>query len=119
MDAFGSNAQTVGGFAGRSDGICGAVECQKSSGSLHLHFWNFVRSVHQHKSLAEISTMLKDALMNADQMKAFCVTVCCEEYPDGPAVEQNLDTLEAQWLRFSEENDTSTPAATEAWGQIG
>ena len=116
MDAFGSNAQTVGGFAGRSDGICGAVECQKSSGSLHLHFWNFVQRVHQHKSLAEISSMLKDALINAEQMKAFCATVCCESYPDGAAVEKKMDTLEAQWPRFSEENDTDAPGIAKLWG---
>ena len=69
MDAFGSNAETVGGIAGRSDGMCGAVECQKSSGSLHLHFWNFIQRAHQHHSLAEIAAMLEKALITADQFK--------------------------------------------------
>ena len=31
QDAFGSNAEAMGGLAGRSDGLCGAVECQKVS----------------------------------------------------------------------------------------
>ena len=62
MDGFGSNAELAGGIAGRSDGICGAVECQKSSGSLHLHFWNFIQRAHQHKSLAEIAAMCRPYL---------------------------------------------------------
>ena len=67
MDGFGSNAELVGGIAGRSDGLCGAVECQKSSGSLHLHFWNFVQRVHQHHSLAEIAAMSRPSFSSIMQ----------------------------------------------------
>ena len=51
MDGFGSCAEAMGGVAGRCDGIAGAVECQKSKGSLHLHFWCYAQRLHQFKSL--------------------------------------------------------------------
>ena len=38
QDAFGSIGELMGGLAGRADGMFGAVECQKSTGSLHYHF---------------------------------------------------------------------------------
>ncbi len=57
QDAFGSNAEAMGGLAGRSDGLASAVECQKSSGSLHIHFWNFVQRAHQHRTLEEIAKL--------------------------------------------------------------
>ena len=97
MDAFGSNAETVGGIAGRSDGMCGAVECQKSSGSLHLHFWNFVQRAHQHHSIAEIADMLQQALITSEQLKKFCSEICCEAYPLLDTAEQEVDAKEAHW----------------------
>ena len=62
----------MGGLAGRSDGICGAVECQKLTGSLHLHFWNFIQRLHQYKTLAEITEYLEKCLIHADELKDFC-----------------------------------------------
>ena len=63
QDSFGSNAEAMGGLAGRSDGLSGAVGCHKSSGSLHLHFWNFVQRLHQFHSLAEIAEMITKCLI--------------------------------------------------------
>ena len=42
-DACGSSAELRGGIAGRADALFGAVECQKSNGSLHYHFFVFVQ----------------------------------------------------------------------------
>ena len=38
QDALGSVAELMPGLAGRPDAMLGAVECQKSIGSLHYHF---------------------------------------------------------------------------------
>ena len=43
QDFSGSSAEAMGGLAGRSDALAGAVECQKKRGSLHLHSWNYVQ----------------------------------------------------------------------------
>ena len=61
-DALGSNAEIMGGFAGRGDAIFGAVECQKLTGSLHLHLWFFGQRLHQFHSLLEIADLLKKLL---------------------------------------------------------
>ena len=39
QDALGSVAELNGGAAGRADALFGAIESQKSTGSLHLHFF--------------------------------------------------------------------------------
>ena len=75
----------MGGIAGRSDGLAGAVECQKVSGSLHFHFWNFVQRAHQLKTLTEIGDMVKDPLLTSDQLKRFHEHMSCEMYPDEEA----------------------------------
>ena len=38
QDALGSNAEVMGGTAGRVDALFGAVEAQKTTGGLHYHF---------------------------------------------------------------------------------
>ena len=38
QDVCGSNAELMGGIAGRADAMFGAVEAQKSTGTLHYHF---------------------------------------------------------------------------------
>ena len=67
QDALGSSAEAMGGCAGRADALCGAVECQKSSGSLHLHFWLFVQRLHQYRSLQEIAEIIRDGLAKVMQ----------------------------------------------------
>ncbi len=115
QDAFGSNAEAMGGLAGRSDGLAGAVECQKSSRSLHLHFWNFVQRAHQHKSLEEIAKLLEEAFITATELKRFCATLCCEAYPDEEAVAARIDDVEARWPKFHE-RDGASKNADVSWG---
>ena len=115
QDAFGSNAEAMGGFGGRSDGMAGAVECQKSSGSLHIHLWNFIQRAHQHHTLAEIAAAIEAALLSAADLKRFCATLCCEAYPDEDAVAKAIGAVEARWPKFHE-RDGAEAGAPVTWG---
>ena len=66
----------------------------KTTGSLHLHFWNYIQRAHQYKTLKEIAEMLEQALIQADDLKAFCENLCCECYPDVVTHEAKLEQLE-------------------------
>ena len=55
QDALGSVAELIGGLAGRADAMFGAVECQKTTGSLHYHFFLFIQRLHQYATLKEIA----------------------------------------------------------------
>ena len=59
QDALGSVAEAMGGVIGRADAMFGAVECQKTTGALHYHFFVFVQRVHQYGTLKEIAEKLK------------------------------------------------------------
>ena len=61
QDSFGSVAEPMGGFAGRTDAIFGAKECQKTNGSLHLHFFAFIQRLHQYCNMVEIAERLEQA----------------------------------------------------------
>ena len=110
-DAFGSNAELMGGGNGRSDGLCGAVECQKSSGTLHLHFWNFVQRAHQFHNLEEIAALLHSKLIASEELKRFCSELCCESYPSEAKAAKDLPSVEERWPRFEEEDAQYT------WGE--
>ena len=114
-DAFGSNAELMGGVGGRTDGVCGAVECQKSSGSLHFHFWAFIQRAHQMHTLEEIANMLESALLNAEDLKRFCAHMCCESYPDEKAYAGAQKDLEKRWPQFNEKDDAIDGVVPE-WG---
>jgi hypothetical protein len=70
-DAWGCNGELMGGCAGRGDALAGAIECQKKSGSLHLHFWFFGERLHQYCTLEQIADKLRDGLVHADELKSF------------------------------------------------
>ena len=71
QDAQGSVAEIMGGLAGRADAMFGAVECQKTTGSLHYHFFLHVQRLHQFATLKEIATLLEEKLVNAEELKDF------------------------------------------------
>ena len=102
MDGFGSCAEAMGGIAGRCDGIAGAVECQKSKGSLHLHFWCYVQRLHQFRSIEEFGTMLEEALVRADDLKRFTEHLCNESYPMCNGLAEEVNELEQRWPCFKE-----------------
>ena len=72
----------MGGLAGRADALFGAVECQKSNGSLHFHFFTFVQRLHQFATMKEIAEMLEGKLVEAIELKQFLENLCCESYAD-------------------------------------
>ena len=69
QDALGSVAELLGGCAGRADGMIGAVECQKSNGSLHFYFFVFVQRLHQFGTMQAIVERLQSALIDAGELK--------------------------------------------------
>ena len=71
QDAFGSSAELVGGFAGRADALFGAVEAQKTNGSLHFHFKLFVQRLHQYCTLKEIADLIEKGLASLDEFKQY------------------------------------------------
>ena len=46
--------------------------------------------------------MLEQALIQADDLKAFCENLCCECYPGVVTHEATLEQLEQRWPRFHE-----------------
>ena len=116
QDRFGSNAELMGGQGGRSDGLVGAVESQKTTGTLHLHFWNFIQRAHQYLTLEEIGHKLEDALLKAEDLKRFCEHICCESYPSTEKIEAQLETIEKRWPKFHEEDESINDGPV-CWGK--
>ena len=116
QDALGSSAEMMGGFAGRSDALFGAVECQKTTGSLHLHYWLYNERLHQHHTLQDIGTKLQQGLVTAAQFKEYVANICCESYPDPEAHERDVAELEKQWPRFAERRPGDAQNIVVQWG---
>jgi hypothetical protein len=93
-DVFGSVARPSGGLFGRPDAYYGSKECQKA-GSLHLHMLLFLQSLHQHATVAELLKAAdKSTLLDFFQYKA---NTDNETYVDTKKVENNQDSIEADW----------------------
>ena len=105
QDRFGSNAEAMGGIAGRCDAIAGAVECQKSAGCLHLHFFAFVQRLHLHKDMQEIARKLSEGLVNATELKSYCANICCETYPLPDQIDEKVARMHKDhyWPAMKEE----------------
>ena len=65
QDALGSVAELLGGCVGRADALIGAVECQKSNGSLHFHWFMFIQRVHKYSTMQEIAALLEEAIIES------------------------------------------------------
>ena len=109
QDALGSNAEAVGSIAGRVDALFGAVEAQKTTGSLHFHFFMFVQRLHQFATLKEIADRITEGLVNATELKHFLGQICCESYPDANQFLQERDSLEKNFPAYSESSECSGP----------
>ena len=110
QDALGSVAEMMGGIAGRADAMFGAVECQKSTGSLHYHLFLFIQRLHQFCTLKEIAELLAAKLVEAQELKDFLSNICCETYTDVEQHRSNVPDLEAQFPAYSEKS--------ECWGDF-
>ena len=105
QDSFGSVAEPMGGFAGRTDAVFGAKECQKTNGSLHIHFFAFIQRLHQYCNMVEIAERLEKALVNATDLKNFINHICCTTYPDVDKFEEERAELEKHFPTYAESQE--------------
>jgi len=109
QDACGSNAEAMGGIAGRVDAMFGAVEAQKSTGTLHFHCFIFVQRVHQFSTLKEIAMKLQEGLLQAEDLKHYHSQICTESYPDLQHFVDNAEYLEQHCPTYSEMSECKGP----------
>ena len=103
QDAFGSVAELMGGVVGCVEAMFGAVECQKTTGALHYHFFVFVQRLHQHASMKEIAEKLQGGLVAAQELKDFVAAISCESYTDLQRFQNERRMLEQNFPAYSEE----------------
>ena len=115
QDTFGSVAELMGGIAGRVDAMFGAVECQKTTGSLHYHFFTFVQRLHQFANMKEIARDLQEGLVHASDLKNFLSNICCESYNDPSQFEEERSYIESAFPAFSEKTEA---LAEQRWGEV-
>ena len=94
QNRFGSNALPQGGAFGRPDALFSGVEAQKSEGVLHLHFKLFVQRAHQHKTLQEIASLIRNGFLDPEALKAFHCWISNEGRPDPEQQEADADQVE-------------------------
>ena len=115
QDAWGSVAELMGGVAGRVDAMFGAVECQKTTGSLHYHFFAFVQRIHQFASMKEIATALQKEILKTSELKSFLSNICCERYTDATLFASERKYLEDNFPTY---NETTECGDKQRWGEI-
>ena len=113
QDALGSNAEAMGGIAGRVDALFGAVEAQKTTGGLHFHFFMFVQRVHQSNTIKDIAKKIEENLINAEELKHFLGQICCERYPDLQQFTRERQALEKNFPRYAEGTECTD---NQVWG---
>ena len=97
----------MGGIAGRCDALFGAIECQRTTGSLHLHLWAYIQRLHQFHTLEQIADKIQEGLASPGAFKAFLGNICMESYPNEAEHAATVDQMEKQWPKFSESNERS------------
>ena len=113
QNAFGSVAELMGGVIGCIDAMFGAVECQKTTGALHYHFFAFVQRLHQYASMKEIAEKLQAGFVQANELKDYTAAICCESYDDLPLFERERAILEKNYPTYAETKEcTGNPV----WG---
>ena len=103
QDSLGSVAELLGGCAGRADALIGAVEAQKTNGSLHFHFFLFVQRLHQFSTLQEIAELLKASIVKAVDLKRFLANMCVTEYTDLEKFVSEQSSIEANFPTYSDD----------------
>jgi hypothetical protein len=101
MDKYGSNATPMAGAAGGADAMIGAVEAQLAEGALHLHFFMYLQTAFQFKTLEEIAAMLKQELLTGAAWKNFVSHVRCGAYPDPEKFEAERTAIEKACPAFA------------------
>ena len=90
----------MGGVAGRVDAMFGTVECQKTTGSLHYHFFAFVQRLHQFASMKQIGKDLEDELVKPCELTNFLANICCESYTDPALFDSQRIYMEGAFPAF-------------------
>ena len=115
QDALGSVAELLGGCVGRADALIGAVECQKSNGSLHFHWFLFIQRVHQYSTMQEIAALLEEAIIESVELKQFLENLCVSTYTDLPKHLSEQEELEKNFPVYSEDTEC---AGEPVWGDV-
>ena len=104
QDIFGSVATAQGGIFGRVDAVFTSIEAQKSTGSLHAHSQLFIQCLHQHTSLDDIVTMLRQNCSHiVEAYLDYKTHVCRQVYStETNDLEERLDTHEATWPEYTD-----------------
>ena len=105
MDSFGSNATPMGGAAGRTDAMIGAVEAQKAEGVLHVHLFLYIQMRMQQSNLYDLPEKIREKLMSTNAIKRFVSYVRCAEYPDLTKFKNERSQIEKDWPAYK--NDPS------------
>ena len=93
----------------------GGVEAQKTSGSLHYHFFIHVQRLHQYNTLAEIGNLIAQGLASAENLKMFTQNLCYQSYAHPMALSLAQDDIENQFPDYSESRGA---VRNEKWGDI-
>ena len=115
QDAQGSVAELLGGALGRCDAMIGAVECQKTTGSLHFHAMTFLQCLHQFGSMQDIATAIEKQLATTTELKAFLAEIQVTSYHNLDQFKAERDELERVFPAYRE------PACSNGhpkWGDI-
>ena len=115
QDALGSNAEAMGGIAGRVDALFGAVEAQKTTGGLHYHFFMYAQRLHQFAILKEMDEKIESGLVHSPDLKPFLCQLCCEKCPDVRKFDSERNTLEKNFPRYAESTEC---IGTPTWGEL-
>jgi len=111
MDIFGSNATPMGGSAGGADAAVGATEAQKAKGVLHLHFFIFLQTMYQFRTLEEIAELFRARLVDIESIKRFHNHLRRAQYPDPEAFEKERLNIESQWPAYAKDTGLSRAPA--------
>ena len=100
MDAFGSNAVSVGGIFGRVDAVYGALEYQKG-GPLHIHAQVFVQCHHQFTPISELLGLkMEQQLEMLRKYSDYTAHVRRMVYCDPLAWKGEQEQLEEEWPEY-------------------
>lgn len=103
QDSLGSSAELMGHSVGRVGALLGAVEAQKSNGSLHLHFKFIVQCSRQFESLKDIAEFIANGLVDLIEFKEYVSSIRVESYHDLERHNEEKHYIEKEWPTFKED----------------
>ena len=86
----------MGGIAGLGIALGGSVEYQMGNDP-HFHGNYHVATIYQHKTLAEIATMINKHLIKLEEITKYQAWICRESHFDQESHNSSLGELEKAW----------------------